>query len=370
MGGRYWEGKQFELEVAPGLTSSEYAAEPCRAAFTMLGIASDGPEVVECTRSIQTVLHHKLSNTLAEQDYHLPLGRVFAAMRPTDPFILAWSTPMDLLSMEDNADPDSKDEEFEVEFSVRNATTGAMTGLDELITDAEASLDVHPAQDCWLSLTPGSRCVKAPTRRAGGASLLMRRLAPISSARALCSADFAGPESPTAHADCVRTVDSRLESMVSQSAPKEDMLKGGGVFCDALAEYHLLSSPACRCSRAACSEPHPLLGKEVSAAELEGWLDEARRAASAEAEAQPMGAPSGSGCDARTPQVIYLIQGDDVSKLPCWCACCDAVHDVATQCATMQRVAAQPRTQHGRNIQAGDNAQAALLVRPAPAHTG
>ena len=37
------------------------------------------------------------------QDFKLPLGRVFASMKPTDTFILAWSSPMDLLSMEARA---------------------------------------------------------------------------------------------------------------------------------------------------------------------------------------------------------------------------------------------------------------------------
>ena len=44
-GHRYWEGKQFELDIAPGLTVGEYAAQPCRAAYSMLGIGADGPEV-------------------------------------------------------------------------------------------------------------------------------------------------------------------------------------------------------------------------------------------------------------------------------------------------------------------------------------
>jgi hypothetical protein len=34
----------------------------------------------------------------------------------------------------------------------------------------------------------------------------------------------------------------------------------------------------------------------------------------------PMGAPEGSGCAPDEPQVIYLIQGHDITELPCWCA--------------------------------------------------
>jgi hypothetical protein len=33
-----------------------------------------------------------------------------------------------------------------------------------------------------------------------------------------------------------------------------------------------------------------------------------------------MGAPEGSDCPPNEPQVVYLIQGHDITDVPCWCA--------------------------------------------------
>ncbi len=45
--------------------------------------------------------------------------------------------------------------------------------------------------------------------RAGGVALRLRHRAPVSSAMALCLLDFALPDSPTARADCNRTITNR-----------------------------------------------------------------------------------------------------------------------------------------------------------------